>query len=131
MQLYKKIVKQVSGVYLIKILDFLLAFIFFIVLSRTLSKYEFGLYSILTISMVLLSSFICFGLTNFLVKDLAGKKEELKVKRFSEIFSFLLISDFVLILIFAIGSYFILNFLDYNNLFYPITSEHRSISVMG
>jgi len=97
MQQYKTITKQILFNYIIKALDFGLMFLLFMVLTRVLSVSDFGIYSILSVTILLLSGILRFGLDEFLVRDVAGKRGKIKIKKFSILFKFLFLSSIVII----------------------------------
>ncbi len=117
---YKKITKHITGVYLIKTVDFILAFIFFVILSRFLSQKQFGIYSILNVSLLILSGLLGFGLAEFIVRDLTGKREAIKKERFRQIFTFIFWTIIIIITLLILFAYLILSYLDYTELFFPI-----------
>jgi len=63
----------------------------FSVLTRYLSKEEYGIVSIFFVTIMLVSIAICNGLPEFIIKEYSGLGHKLRVKRFSTLLSFVLI----------------------------------------
>jgi O-antigen/teichoic acid export membrane protein len=118
MQHYKKITKEIGIVYWLQILEFGLMFFLFMALTRSLSKYDFGVYSLLNAIVVFLIVFLPLAIQNFVVKDLAGRNQAVQKKRFSQIFSFSLILTAGGTIILTALAYFILSYLKYGALFF-------------
>jgi len=120
MKQYKRITKQIGLIYGVQVFDFVLMFLLFVVLTRSLSEYGFGIYSLLNVTILFLTGLLGFGLNDFVIRDLAGKKESIKRKSFSQIFTFLSLVTLVgVILLITLGR-FILNFLNYKAIFLPL-----------
>jgi len=85
---YKRIARQITGAYLIKIFESALMFLVFVAITRFLTKYEYGIYSVLSITIILLSTMLGFGLDMFIVRDLTGKSDKVRKKRWSQLFTF-------------------------------------------
>lgn len=121
MKQYKKITKQISGIYLIKILEFVLMFVLFIVLTRVLTIYEFGIYSILNVSILLIGGVLGFGMPEFIVRDLAGEEKEAKKKKFSQIIMFGFFVAISTAIIFVPLAYVFLGYMNYGGIFFATT----------
>jgi len=63
----------------------------FSVLTRYLSKGEYGIVSIFFVTIMLVSIAICNGLPEFIIKEYSGLGHKLRVKRFSTLLSFVII----------------------------------------
>lgn len=87
MQQYKTITKQIFFNYVIRAIDFALAFFLFIILTRFLTVSDFGVYSILNVTILLSTAILRLGLGEFFVRDTAGKKQ--KIQKFSVLFKFI------------------------------------------
>ncbi len=115
---YKLITKQIGSVYIVKMLDFALAFLLFTFLTRSITQYEFGLYSIFGITILMLVGILDLGMVQFVMRNLTGIGEKEKIQRFSQIFTFsgafLILSTLFLVL----SGLAILTFLGYNGIFY-------------
>jgi len=72
MEEYAKIHKQFIGYNVFKALDFGIMFLLLALLTRTLSEEQFGLYSILNISIMLLISVLSLGVPEYITEKLAG-----------------------------------------------------------
>ncbi len=117
MKQYQKITKQIGFTYGIQVLDFILIFLLFIILTRSLTQYEFGIYSILNVTLLFLAGLFGLGLNHFILRDLAGKKEHIKKERFSQIFTFLSWMVLTSTILLVVLVRFILNSLNYNSIF--------------
>ena len=80
MKQYRRMTKQIGGIYIIQIVDFVLMFLFFVILTRTLSQSDYGLYSILNVTILFLIGMMGLGLSSFISRDLPGNKEETHMK---------------------------------------------------
>ena len=120
MREYRTITRQVGGVYLIQIIDFVLFFILFTFLTRFLSVSDFGVYSILNVSLLLITGLLGLGLSNYILQILPGKKETSKKEIFSKLFSSNLIFLSACLAILGITAFFLLNGLGYVKYFNPV-----------
>jgi len=118
MEQYKDIIKQTGLVYLVKFADFALTFFLFITLTRLLSQSEFGIYSILSVTLLFIVSFLDLGVLAFSVKSLTGKSDRIIRESFSKIFTFVLLVVIASNIIMIPAGYFILKFYGYSDLFY-------------
>ncbi len=119
MKEYKNITKQVGGIYFIKILDFVVTFLSFIILTRILSQNDFGIYTILNVTATLFSTLLCLGLNEFIVRDLTAKDNKTKIKRFHSIVGFIEITLIINFIITLSLGYFIIKSLGYESLLLP------------
>lgn len=117
MEQYKTITKQIGGVFLLQIAEFGLMFALFSILTRILSKSEFGIYSILNISILFATGLLGLGLHTFLLRDITGKKDSIKKDRFSSLFTFDLIFLFITIAFISTLSYFVLKVIRHEEFF--------------
>jgi len=131
MQQYKTITKQIGKIYVIQLLNYIIGFLLFIFLTRALSQYEFGIYSILGVSILFLVGLLTFGLEVFLVKELPGKPEKEKQEKFSQIFTFLSISTPIIVVILLIGTFFILNKLEQGAIYLPSLFAFLSAGIIA
>ena len=116
MEEYNKITNQLIFIYGIKILDFFFNFILFLVLARSLSQHEFGIYSIISISILIITNIFDLGLSTFILKDLSGKDKGIQKANFGKIFSFALIEIGIIGFILLTIGYFIIKYLGYSDI---------------
>jgi len=104
---YKKIVKEVGFSYLTQGLQILIAPLLVILLTRVLSVEEFGIYSILSATVLLSISFLELGFTQYIVIKLSGVEEKSRIQAFFSIvsFEFLLLVFLSIILVFFRGTF--------------------------
>jgi O-antigen/teichoic acid export membrane protein len=119
MEQYKTITKQVGGVFFLKILDFGLMFILFMILTRFLTVSDFGLYSVLNVTALFATALLGLGFSNFILKDLPGDDEHVKRSKFSKIFSFNIVFLSISITLISLVSFVILSYTKYNVFFKP------------
>lgn len=99
---YEKITKEVGVGYILQALFLLSGFFVFPILTRILSVKEFGFYSLLLVSISLLINIMNLGLNRFIERDLTGKSENYKLRRFSSVNSFYLLIILLVSLLFLI-----------------------------
>lgn len=85
---YHKISKQIGFSYFIQGLSFLTNFFLFMVLTRMLTKYDYGIYTILIATFVMLNRILILGLHSFIVRDLSGRSIRERRRKISTILNF-------------------------------------------
>ncbi len=120
MKQYRRMTKQIGGIYIIQIVDFVLMFLFFVILTRTLSQSDYGLYSILNVTILFLIGMMGLGLSSFISRDLPGNKEETQKNKFGQIFTFALLINIIGVILVSLLGYIILNYISYNALILPM-----------
>ena len=105
--MYKTIAKQIGLIYGIKAWDAALAFLLFVFLSRFLTIEEFGVYSIINISIFFLAGLLSLAMQEFIVKDIAGKSNKyMKLKTGNILkFAFMVVLISLILLSFLKGTY--------------------------
>ena len=88
---YHKITKQIGFSYLFTILTFVLSPILIVLLTRTLSITEYGVYSILSATISILKSIFILGLSGFIITRLPSFKYPKKVRAMFSIITFELV----------------------------------------
>ncbi len=85
---YKKITQQFGVSYIFTFLIFIFSPVLTFLLTRTLSVTEYGIFSILSATITVLTTLLVFGLPFFVVTKLSGYKHVQKVKAIISIFVF-------------------------------------------
>lgn len=98
-----KITKQVGFNYITIIAQILLAPVLIAILTRTLTVYEYGVYSLLTAFVLLLMSFFELGVSQYIITKLSGAEIKERVKNFYSILKFEAIFVSAALLIFLIS----------------------------
>lgn len=80
---YKNIIKQTSFNYVIQIIGILTGMFFFVVITRYLTQEEYGIFSLVSVMIPIITHIASFNLLNFFVKDLAGLKTNTNYAKFS------------------------------------------------
>jgi O-antigen/teichoic acid export membrane protein len=93
---YKRITKQLGVSYFFNILTFIFTPALIFLLTRTLSVKEFGVYSILSVTILVLFSFLEFGTSAFIITKFSGFNYSKRSKSF---FSILAFKIFVIVLL--------------------------------
>ncbi|MBS3135510.1 oligosaccharide flippase family protein [Candidatus Woesearchaeota archaeon] len=117
MDYYRKIGNQISWVYVIKIADFSIMLALFAILTRFLSKDDFGLYSLLNVSILLLTGILSLGLPDFIVRTFTGKKEDEKRQAFRQVFCLSCIISLISTIVLLFLTYFVLEALKLSTIF--------------
>jgi len=112
MDKYVKITKEFGTGYVLQGVSLLTAFLLFSLLTRHLSVKEFGFYSIILVSLNLMLGMMNMGLPNFIQRDLTGRTDKYKHKKFSTINTFYMIMIAVYIVAFLIFQLFNQNLVD-------------------
>jgi len=89
---YKKISKQIGVSYFIQGLSFFTNFFLFMILTRMLTKSDYGIYTILIATFAMLSRILLLGLHSFIIRDIAGRQFKEKKRRISIILNFVTIT---------------------------------------
>ena len=98
MREYKTIVGQLAFSYLNKIITVLASFLLFVILTRFLSKGDYGVVSLFFVTISLLATYLNLGLSVYVVKEFAGLKEKLRQKKLSSLFSFQFLTQILITL---------------------------------
>jgi len=96
---YKKITQQVGVTYIFTFLTFVFSPVLTFVLTRTLSITEFGIFSILSATITVITTILVFGLPYFIITKLSGYKRTKKVRTIVSIFFFEFIMLAIIILL--------------------------------
>ena len=91
MKRYKTIAGQLAFTYTTSILNFVFSLLFFAVLTRSLSKAEFGVVSLFFITIMLIGPALALGLPNYFIAKVARFKKGARLKTLNTIFSFQLL----------------------------------------
>jgi len=103
MKEYKTITWQIIFSYLSKAILIPLHLALFIVLTRFLSKEEWGIVSLFFVTIMLFGKYLTLGFPEYVVKEYSGLKAKIRTRKFSSVFSFeLFIMIFFLILVLSI-----------------------------
>ncbi|MHA1679122.1 MAG: lipopolysaccharide biosynthesis protein [Promethearchaeota archaeon] len=102
MNRYLKIIDEFKTNYILQVLSIVIGISLFIVLTRYLDVKEYGIYSLIVVSLPILRGIISLGLTNFVQRDLTGKSEKYKLKNFAKINTVYLFISFIFIFIFIL-----------------------------
>jgi len=134
---FKKVAKQLVLKYFFQIVIFILTPLFIALLTRNFSLKDYGAYSLIAVTISIISSFLDLGLSQFIISKLSAYN---KLKKNIYFFSilifeiFFLLSFFFFIYVFNL-KIFIQNFISINSniflyfsLIIIITSIHRLIS---
>ena len=96
---YNRIAKQIGISYFFMIISFIFGPILIFVLTRNLSTAEYGIYSILSVTIAVLSTFLTLSLNSFIITKLPGQDYTKRIKSMASILFFELI---FLVFLFAI-----------------------------
>jgi len=99
---YKKISSELGVLYFFQIFAIIIGFFIFPLLTRYLTIEDYGIYSLLIITINLTTSILSLGLNNFIQRDLTGKTDTYKKNKFSIINSFYLVNIVILSILFLI-----------------------------
>lgn len=117
---YKNISKQIGVSYFYKFMESIVSFLFFMVVTRALGVEDYGVFSLLLVTMTIISNSISLNIGSFLIKDLAGLKTLTKLNKLNGIVPlFNLASLLILGGLFYFQSLFLnlLGLTDYSSLF--------------
>lgn len=120
MEQYRKITKQLAIIYCVQIFEFILMFALFSILTRLLTKDEFGIYSIMSITLFFLTAFLTMGFQIFVVRDLSGEIEDVKKEKFSQLFTFVFFVVILSVIILIFLGVILLQFLNHISLQFPL-----------
>jgi len=88
MNLYSKIIKQTGFLYFTTILSLIFSPILVIILTRTLTVSEYGVYSIIAVSLTTLVFVLELGIPQYIMTRLTGIEKNEKASRFFSIYFF-------------------------------------------
>ena len=74
--MYRTITKQLGASFMIRAVELFLLFVIFVALTRVLIPSEYGIFSILNVTISLTMGILVFGIDRFIVRKLSGKSEE-------------------------------------------------------
>lgn len=85
---YLRITKQIGASYLFTFITFLFSPLLILILTRTLSVKEYGVYSIFAVTIAVLSTVLAFGFPQYVLTRFPGMNKSKRLKSFFSILSF-------------------------------------------
>lgn len=82
---YKKIFHQISINYIIKIFSILTSFFFFVTITRALSPIKFGIFSIFSTIIPIITHTLSLNIKDFFIKDFARLKNKVKLNKLKSV----------------------------------------------
>jgi len=129
MKEYKIITGQFAFSYFNKILFMVVNVLLFATLTTYLSKGEYGILSLLFITISLFAGYLDLGLHQYILKDFPGLKAASRQKKFNSIFSFELIVCCVFFIVGLLIVYPLINYFNYQQYWIPVLLSLFIISV--
>jgi O-antigen/teichoic acid export membrane protein len=106
--LYKKISLEIGFSYLMKAVNVIISFLFFIFITRLLSNEEYGVYALFIATSNILFNIFRFRLTDFFIKDVIALEKKDKIKKIATVFQTVFVFDAIILLaLFALQSPFL------------------------
>lgn len=109
---FKTIIKQLSVSYILKGLRLIISFIYFLLITRNLSIDDYGILSIILLSITILTQIFSFNLYQFFIKDLANLKTNIKIAKITSVNIYSIFLGLVGLFLLFLFKSFILSFLD-------------------
>ncbi|MBW2981166.1 oligosaccharide flippase family protein [Candidatus Woesearchaeota archaeon] len=122
MKEYKIMAKQIASHNIIRIFDFAIMFALLIVLTRFLTKSQFGIYSILNITILFTVGLFSLGIPSFIMRALAGIEKKARIRNFNKLFNFYVLYVPLLALVLSILAWLILTLIGYTDMIIPTIS---------